>query len=137
MQFLQNGWRAIGNWLRSRSNPCSRFSGPGHPRSMQFLWDRCSTKSDWKLDNAPYTSMFVNWMYIVGYHREYQSEQQHAQIHHSSVSIVVQISQQRLHKCFFYFEFQQQARYPEIQKDYLLRLLVLNCYTVYNVSTTI
>lgn len=29
-----------------------------------------------------YTSMFVNWMYTVGYHREYQSEQQYTQIHH-------------------------------------------------------
>lgn len=87
---MGGGRLEIARWLRSRSNPCSRFSGPGHPRSMQFLWDRCSTKSDWKLDNAPYTSMFVNWMYIVGYHREYQSEQQHAQIHHSPASIVMQ-----------------------------------------------
>lgn len=60
MQFLYRTGRGrleIARWLRGRSNPCSRCSRLGQPRSMQFLWDRCSTKSDWKLDNVLYVSV--------------------------------------------------------------------------------
>lgn len=55
-----------------------------------------------------YTSVFVNWMYTVGYHREYQSEQQYAQIHHFPAYYDISsdcCANINYYECCFYFEF--------------------------------
>lgn len=55
-----------------------------------------------------YTSVFVNWMYTVGYHSEYQSEQQYAQIHHFPAYYDISsdcCANINYYECCFYFEF--------------------------------